>query len=167
MESYQSPSRDAVERIGITIWKVAVLGIGLHCILLMIPQQGLLDGLAIGSSLLQASALVLLTLGMVLAVVKYVRAHWSWTSRRWPGALPAHLRRRVTIATKYAAERRLSAQSSPQLILRGSAWMLALGLEGMLAAQIIQVSMAYIGQNELSWPRVGVLIIIALSRILL
>jgi hypothetical protein len=167
MEAYQSQPRDVVERIGIMIWKIAVLGIALHCTLLMVQQQGLLDGLIIGSSLLQASALVLLALGMALAVVKYVRAHWPWASRLWDRALPAHLRQRIAMATKHAAGRRLSPQRSRQLVLRGSEWMLALGLEAMLAAQIIQVSMAYLGQNELSWPRVGLLAIIALSRILL
>jgi hypothetical protein len=155
MQSYRAQSRDPVERIGILIWKIAVLVIGLHCTLLMIAQQGLLDGLIIGSSLLQTSALVLLTLGMVLVVVKYVRARPSWTSRPWHGALPAGLRQRVSSATTYA------------IVLRGSEWMLALGLEAMLAAQIIQVSMAYVGHNELSWWRIGLLMIIALSRVLI
>lgn len=132
-------------------WKIAVLGIALHCTLLMIPQQGLLDGLVVGSSLLQASALVLLTIGMVLAAVKYIGADWSWSGRARPGLLLA----------------RLSAQSSPQIMMRGTAWMMALGLEGILAAQIIQVSMAYIGQHELSWARIAILVIVALSRVLL
>jgi hypothetical protein len=96
MQSYRSQSRDAIERIGITIWKIAVLVIGLHCS----PQLFI-------------------------------------------------------------------AHSNPWSVLRGSEWMVALGLEGMLAAQIIQVSMAYVGQNELSWSRIGMLMIVALSRVLI
>jgi hypothetical protein len=150
MQAYRSQSRDGVERIGIMIWKIAVLVIGLHCTLLMIPQQGLLDGFVIGSSLLQASALVLLTVGMAWVVVNYVRARWSWTRH-----------------ARYAPQPGLNAQSHSWIALHGSEWLLALGLEGMLAAQIIQVSIAYIGQNELSWARIGALMIIALSRILI
>ena len=53
------------------------------------------------------------------------------------------------------------------MMWRGANWMLALGLESMLAAQIIQVSISSAGQSELSWWRMSVIVIIALSRILM
>jgi hypothetical protein len=62
----------------------------------------------------------------------------------------------------------LSVTISTMLLMwRGANWMLALGLESMLAAQIIQVSISSAGQSELSWWRMSVVVIIALSRILM
>jgi hypothetical protein len=53
------------------------------------------------------------------------------------------------------------------MMWRGANWMLTLGFESLLAVQIIQVSISSSGQSELSWWRMSVIVIIALSRILM
>ena len=164
MYSYQSHSPDIVERLGMVIWKIAVLVLGLRFLVVLTPQQGLLDGLVAGSSLLQGSALVLITAGIGWALIRSVRARGSWPMRSRiigePGSLGQH------ISKRYIYQALLRAESMQRLMWRGSNWLLALGLEALLAAQIIEVSMAYAKQNDLNWSRIGVVGIIALSRIL-
>jgi hypothetical protein len=165
MYSEQSQSPDVIERIGIVIWKIAVLVIALRFALALVPQHGLLDGLASGSALLQAGALVLIALGCAWALMRAVRARVSRRTRAEPVPAPESARRRIR---DKAAFRSLSAAQSIQHIMwRGSNWMLALGLESMLAAQIIQVSIASAGQQGLSWWRIGLVAIIAIGRILM
>jgi hypothetical protein len=48
-----------------------------------------------------------------------------------------------------------AAHGMQHMMWCGTNWMLALGLETMLAAHIIQLSVASRGQNELSWWRMG------------
>ena len=60
-----------------------------------------------------------------------------------------------------------AAHGIQHMMWRGANWMLALGLESMLAAQVIQVSIASAGQSELSWWRMSVVVLIAFSRILI
>jgi hypothetical protein len=165
MQIDRSQSPDVIERIGIVIWKIAVLLIALRCTLALIPQQGVLDGLRIGSVVLQSSALVLITAGGAWAAVRALRLSAPRLSRRDP----ALERRSVTrpIRQADASHALTAAQALQHLMWRGYNWMLALGLESMLAAQIIQVSVASAGQNELSWWRMSVVVIIALSRILM
>jgi hypothetical protein len=165
MNSYQSHAPDVVERIGIVIWKIAVLVIGLRLILVLIPQQSLLDGLVTGSALLYGSALVLVTAGIVHVVVNSASAGKSGPTR--PDAVAALRRLLQRIPTSHTQRRISSSQSMQHIMWRGSNWMLALGLESMLAAQIIQVSIASVGQNELNWWKMGIVTIIAVSRILI
>ena len=165
MQRDQSQSPDVVERIGIVIWKIAVLVIALRCTLALISQQGLLDRLSIGSKVLQGSALVLMTAGGIWAVIRALRARASRLPR--PGPVPTRrdVTRPISQTDTYFAL--TAAQALQHMMWRGSNWMLALGLESMLAAQIIQVSVASAGQNELSWWRMIMVAIVALSRILL
>jgi hypothetical protein len=142
------------------IWKISVLLIALRCILAIIPQQGVLDGLSIGGTVLQSTALMLITAGGGWALI---RAPWLPRPRSTPG------RRSSTrpIRDAEVSLARTAAHGMHHMMWRGANWMLALGLESMLAAQIIQVSIASAGQNELSWRRISVVVIIALSRILM
>jgi hypothetical protein len=82
MQIEQDQTPDLTERIGIVIWKIAVLVIGLRGILALVPRQGVLDGLSIGSMVLQASALVLMTVGASWAVIRALRG------TQLPGAAP-------------------------------------------------------------------------------
>jgi len=163
MQIDRSQSPDLIERIGIVIWKIAVLLIVLRCALALIRQQGVLDGLRIGSMLLQGSALVLITVGGAWAVIHAFRARASRPPR------PVPTRRDLTrpIRKTDAALALTAVHALQHMTWRGSNWMLALGVESMLAAQIIQVSVASAGQNELSWWRMLLVVIIALSRILM
>jgi hypothetical protein len=163
MQIDQSQSPDLIERIGIVIWKIAVLVIALRCILALIPYEGVLNGLGIGSMMLQGSALVLITAGGGWAVIRALRARAPWL----PG--PATRQRTVTRPSPDtdASLARSTAHGMQHMMWRGANWMLALGLESMLAAQIIQVSVTSAGQNELSWWGMSVVVIIALSRILM
>lgn len=165
MQIDRSQAPDLIERIGMVIWKIAVLLIALRCILALIPQQDVLDRLSIGSMVLQAGALVLMGLGGGWAVLRALRVHGLRRAR----PRPAPRRRDVTHTIRDAqAPLALSAAYGMQhLMWRGANWMLALGLESMLAAQIIQVSVTSASQNELSWWRMSVVAIIALSRILM
>jgi hypothetical protein len=165
MQIDRSQSPDVVERIGIVIWKIAVLLIALRCILALIPQQGVLDGLSIGARMLQGGALVLITAGGIWAVIRALRAHAPRP------AVPSHApeRRALTRPSRDTDTSLVltAAHGMQHMMWRGANWMLALGLESMLAAQIIQVSIASAGQNELSWWRICAVLIIALSRILM
>jgi hypothetical protein len=165
MQIDRSQSPDLIERIGIVIWKIAVLVIALRCILALIPHEGVLNGLGIGSMVLQGSALVLITAGGGWAIIRALRARTPWLPR--PG--PAPRQRTVTRPSPDtdASLARSAAHGMQHMMWRGANWMLALGLESMLAAQIIQVSITSAGQNELSWWGMSVVVIIALSRILI
>jgi hypothetical protein len=165
MQIDQSQSPDVVERMGIVIWKIAVLLIALRCILALIPQHGMLDGLSMGSMILQGGALVLMSVGGGWAIIRALRTRAPWLPR--PRFAPS--RRVVTRPSRdtEASLVRIAAHSLHHMMWRGANWMLALGLESMLAAQIIQVSIAAAGQSELSWWRISVVVIIALSRILM
>jgi len=163
MQIDRSQSPDVIERIGIVIWKIAVLLIALRCTLALIHQQGVLDGLSIGSMVLQGSALVLITAGGIWAVIRALRVSRLPQPRSTP-------RRRAATRPMPGTDASLAltaAHGIQHMMWRGANWMLALGLESMLAAQIIQVSIASAGQNELSWWRMSVVVIIALSRILM
>jgi hypothetical protein len=165
MQREQSHSPDVVERIGIVIWKIAVLLIALRCTLALIPQQGVLDGLRVGGMLLQGGALVLMTAGAGWAVIRALRLPALWLARR--GSAPG--RRVVTrpIRDPRASPALTAAYGLHHMMWRGANWMLALGLESMLAAQIIQLSIASAGQPELSWWRMSLVVIIAIGRILM
>lgn len=165
MQRDQSHSPDIVERIGIVIWKITVLVIALRCILALIPQQSVLDGLSIGGMVLQGCALVLIIAGGGWAVIRALRARVSWLPRPH-----STLRRRTVTRPIQDPEVSLAftaAHGIQHMMWRGANWMLALGLESVLAAQILQVSIASVEQNELSWWRISVVVIIALSRILM
>src|SRR3954452_4760398 len=81
MQREQLQSPDVVERIGIVIWKIAVLLIALRYILARIPQHGVLDGLRIGSMVLEGGALVLMTAGGGWAIIHALRARASCLPR--------------------------------------------------------------------------------------
>ena len=148
MQIDRSQSPDVIERIGIVIWKIAVLVIALRCILALIQQQGVLDGLSIGGMVLQGSALMLITVGGGWAVIRALRIRAPWLPR--PRSTPG---RRAVARPIRDAEVSLAltaAHGIQHMMWRGANWMLALGLESMLAAQIIQVSISSAGQSELS-----------------
>jgi hypothetical protein len=161
----RSQSPDVIERMGMVIWKIAVLLIALRCILALIPQQGVLDGLSIGSMVLEGSALVLIAAGGGWAVIRALRIRVPWFPRS--GFTPKRRALTRPIRNTEASLARTGAHGVHHMMWRGANWILALGLESMLAAQIIQVSIASAGQNEPSWWRISVVVIIALSRILM
>jgi hypothetical protein len=165
MQIDRAHSPDVVERIGIVIWKIAVLMIALRCILALMPQHGVLDGLRIGGAVLQGCALVLMATGAGWAVIHALRSRAPWLPG--PGSTPG--RRALTRPIRHTepSPARTAAHGLHHMIWPGANWMLALGLEGMLATQIIQVSLASAGQNELSWWRISAVVIIAIGRILM
>jgi hypothetical protein len=165
MQVDQEQTPDVIERIGIVIWKIAVLVIALHCILALIPQHGVLDGLRIGGTVLQGGALVLMTAGAGWAAIRALRARAPWLPR--PRSAPEQRGVTRPIRDAEASFALTAAHGIHHMMWRGANWMLALGLESMLAAQIIQVSIASAGQNELSWWRMSVVVIIAIGRILM
>jgi len=165
MQINQEQTPDVTERIGIVIWKIAALLIALRCILAIIPQQGVLDGLSIGGTVLQSSALVLITVGGSWAVIRALRIRAPWLPRC--GSTPGRSGVTRPIQDTEISLARSAVHGMNHMMWRGANWMLALGLESMLAAQIIQVSIASAGQSELSWWRMSVVVIIALSRILI
>src|SRR4051794_19084658 len=81
MQRDHSQSPDVVERIGIVIWKIAVLLIALRCILALIPQHGVLDGLRMGGMVLQGCALMLMTAGGGWAIIRVLRTRAPWPPR--------------------------------------------------------------------------------------
>jgi hypothetical protein len=149
MQRDQPHSPDVVERIGIVIWKIAVLLIALRCILAVIPQHGVLDRLRIGSMVLKGGAIVVIIAGSGWAIIRALRARASWLPR--PSSAPRQRAVTRPIQGTGASLARTAALSLHHMIWRGASWMLALGLESMFAAQIIQVSIAAAGQIELSW----------------
>jgi len=161
MQIEQDQTPDLTERIGIVIWKIAVLVITLRGILALVPRQGVLDGLRIGSMVLQASALVLMTVGAGWAVIRALRG------TRLPGAAPRRRAVAHPLRDTEGSLARTAAHGLQHMMWRGANWMLALGLESLLAAQIIQVSIVSAGQNELSWWRMSVVVIIAVGRIVM
>jgi hypothetical protein len=163
MQIDRSQPPDLLERIGIVIWKIAVLVIALRGTLALVAQQGVLAGLSVGSMVLQSCALVLIAAGGGWAIIRALRGGAPGLAR--PGSAP-----RRPGAARPESEASLAlraAQGMQHMMWRGTNWMLALGLESMLAAQIIQVSIVSVGQSELSWWRLSVVIVIALSRILI
>jgi hypothetical protein len=165
MQLDRSQPPDVVERIGIVIWKIAVLVIALRCTLALILQQGVIDGLSIGSMMLQGSALVLMTAGGGWAVIRTLRTRVPWLPR--PCSAPRRPALTRPIPDTEDSLALTAAHALHYIIWRGANWMLALGLESMLAAQIIQVSIVSVGQNELSWWRMSVIVIITIGRILM
>ena len=163
IERAQSP--DVVERIGIVIWKIAVLLIALRCTLALIPQHGMLDGLSIGGKVLQSTALVLIAAGGGWAIIRALRTRASWLPR--PRSAPRRYAMTRPIPDANAPLALTAAHGIQHMMWRGANWILALGLESMLAAQIIQVSIASAVQNELNWWRMSAVVIIAIGRILM
>jgi hypothetical protein len=97
IDRLQSP--DVIERIGIVIWKIAMLVIALRCILALIQQQGVLDGLrGIGGMALQGSALCTSARPGFLVLVP-IQGDAPWRAPSEMQRSPLHSLRRTAYST--------------------------------------------------------------------
>ena len=108
---------------------------------------------------------MLIAVGGGWAVIRALRIRAPWLPR--PRSAPGRGAVARPIRDTEVSLALTAAHGIQHMMWRGANWRLALGLESMLAAQDIQVSISSAGQSELSWWRMSVVVIIALSRILM